>query len=123
MQYLILVYDDESRGEVISASERAAFDQTCLANVQALRESGYLLAALRLQKPSAATTVRVQKSGLSLTEGSYTGTAEQLAAVYIINARDLNEAVRITARMPQECQGLIEIRSMMGIDWMSKSGD
>ncbi len=113
MQYLFLAYADQSQRAMNSTSERAAFDRACLANDDALRESGYLLAAAHLAKDGAAATVQFQNDQLSLTGDLFNETKEQLAALFFINARDLNEAVRIASKMPQARQGPIEVRSLM----------
>jgi hypothetical protein len=117
MQYLFLIYADRSSLQMIPGSEGEVFDRACLDNYKALQENGYLLAAARLPGGSPANTVRVQNGNLSLTDGSFSETTAQLTALFFINARDLNEAVRVAANMPQARRGPIEVRSIEDIIW------
>jgi hypothetical protein len=115
MRYLFLVYTGGSQGKELPAGESAAFDQACRENEAALRASGYLLAAISLQTDST-TRVRVLKSRLSLQDGFINRTSALLAALYFVEARDLNEAVRLASQMPQARRGPIEIRSIAESD-------
>jgi hypothetical protein len=118
-----MAYGDELQRDLLFASVQNtdnAFNQACLANDQALRESGYLLGAVRLQGKSTTATARVQDSVLSFTDGPLRETQEQLVALYFINARDFNEAVRVAAQLPQVQRGPIEVRSMLEFDWPLK---
>ena len=115
MQYLFLAYRDVSQWEILSARERYAFDKACLAIYEALRDSGYLLGTVRLQNYSTATTVRVQNGKLSLTDSPFTETKEQLVGLFFINARDLNEAVRLASKMPQARHGPIQVVPMVEV--------
>jgi hypothetical protein len=117
MRYLFLAYRSGPTPELSSAGEASAFGEACRTSDAALRESGYVLAAVRLQDGRAAATVWVQNGEVSLTEGPSGETAEQLSALYLIDARDLNEAVRIASKMPQAQRGPIEVRSMAEFDW------
>ena len=110
MKYLFLAYGDEEQWAVLSTSERTTFDKAWLTYDLALQESGYLLASAHLQSDNSVTTVRVHKGELSLTDGPISPTKQQLVGFYLINARDLNEAVRLAAKMPQAQRGPIEIR-------------
>jgi hypothetical protein len=110
MKYLLLAYIDGQQWETISASEREALEEACLVNDEALRESGYLLATLGFQKDSVAVTVRVQNGKLSLKEGSITKTKERPVGLLFIQARDLNEAIRVVSKMPQAQRGPVEVR-------------
>lgn len=106
MQYLFLVYAEET------GPGDEAFDRACRANDAVLRESGYLLTAMFLQN-GGATLVRVRNGELSLSDGPAAGTEEQPGALYVINARDLNEAVRVASNMPQARRGSIVVRSLV----------
>lgn len=94
----------------MSVSERDIFDKACFANDEALRESGYLIATAVLQ---SAMTVWSQDGHVSISEGPFTRTNEQLAGLFIINARDLNEAIQVAAKMPQVRRGPIEVLPIM----------
>jgi hypothetical protein len=116
MRYVLLAYRDEQQLDSMSSSERDALGNACLANDEALRQSGRLLAMEGLQGSSTATTVRVQNGKLSLCDGPYAKTNEQLIGIFTITARDLNEAIQVAAKMPQACGGPIEIRPILAFD-------
>ena len=117
MEYLLLVYDRDGQGERMPAEKRIAFDQACQANFEALRESGYLLAAIDLQKHDKATTLRVVNGRLSLEDNSNPWVGERLNALFFISARDFNEAIRLAARMSQAVWGAIEVRALDETFW------
>lgn len=103
MRYLCLVYSEEEKLDTISDSE-------CRELGEDLRRSGYLLAGEALQSVDTATTVRVRNGKLSLLDGPFAETKEQLAGFYLIDARDLNEAIQIAAKIPPARVGSVEIR-------------
>ena len=103
MKYLCLVYSEEGKLEAVSDSE-------CLAFSDDLRSGGHRLAAEALQPVQTATTVRVRNGRLSLTDGPFAETKEQLAGFYLIEARDLNEAIQVAAKIPPARVGSIEVR-------------
>jgi hypothetical protein len=103
VKYLCLVYSEEEKLETISDSE-------CLAFGDDLGEGGHCLAAEALQPVQSATTVRVRNGRLSLTDGPFAETKEQLAGFYLIEARDLNEAIHWAAKIPPARVGSVEVR-------------
>ena len=103
MKYLCLVYLDEKKLEEVPDSE-------CMAFGKGLKESGRHIAAEALQSIDAATTVRVRNGKISMTDGPYAETKEQLAGFYLIEARDLNDAVQVAAKIPPAREGSIEVR-------------
>ena len=113
MKYLFLAYGDEKRLEAMSTSERDAFEDACRANDEMLRQSGHLLAVEGLQSSRTATTVRVRNGKVSTTDGPFAETKEQLGGYYLINAKDLNDAIQVAARIPSVRVGSIEIRPIM----------
>ena len=115
MKYLLLAYEDVQQSGAMTTNERAALGEACLANDEALRKSGHLLAAERLQSSSTATTVRVQNGKLSLADGPLAETKEPLIGLFLINARDLNEAIQVASKMPQARSGPIEVRPVMAL--------
>ena len=103
MKYLCLVYLDENRlGEVR--------DGECKACVDGLLESGHHIAAEALQSVHTATTVRVRNGKVSVTDGPFAETKEQLAGFYLVDAKDLNEAIQLAAKIPPARVGSIEVR-------------
>ncbi len=75
-----------------------------------IRNSGHFLGCNRLLPPSEATTIRVRNGKVSATDGPWVETKEQLGGYYLIEARDLNEAIRIAAKIPGAARGCVEIR-------------
>ena len=110
MNYLLLAYGDKQRWDVMSSPARALFEQACLANYEAMQASGRLLAMACL--PRSATTVQICAGQVVVNEGPFVATSAPIVGVFLIEARDLNEAIRVAAQMPQVQSGSIEIRSM-----------
>ncbi len=108
MKYLCLVYLDERLLETLPDSECVAFDT-------ALRESGHCIASEALQSVQTATTVRVRNGKLAVVDGPFAETKEQLAGFYMIEARDLNEAIQLAAKIPPARVGSIEVRPIRPI--------
>ncbi len=103
MKYLCLVYLDEKRLDDLP-------DSDCLAYDAAIRKSGHCVASEALQSVQTATTVRVRNGKVSVTDGPFAETKEQLAGFYLIEAKDLNEAVQLAARIPPARVGSVEVR-------------
>jgi len=108
MRYLCLVYLDENRLHELP-------DEDCVAYDEAIRTSGHCLASEALQSVQTATTVRVRSGKLSITDGPFAETKEQLTGFYLIEAKDLNEAVQIAAKIPPARVGSIEVRPIRPI--------
>ncbi|HYA19121.1 MAG TPA: YciI family protein [Burkholderiales bacterium] len=113
MKYLCLVYLDEKRQDELP-------DSDCLAYDSAIRESGHCLASEALQSVQTATTVRVRDGKVSITDGPFAETKEQLAGFYLIEARDLNEAIQIASKIPPARVGSIEVRPVRPIREMAQ---
>jgi hypothetical protein len=108
MKYLCLVYLDENRlGELP--------DEDCVAYDTEIRNSGHCLASEALQSVHTAPTVRMRNGRLSVTDGPFAETKEQLAGFYMIEAKDLNEAIQIASRIPPARVGSIEVRPIRPI--------
>jgi hypothetical protein len=103
MKYLCLVYSDEKQLENFPDDECVAYDT-------GLREGGRCLASEALQPVRTATTVRVRNGKVSTTDGPFAETKEQLAGFYLLDAKDLDEALQIAARIPPARVGSIEVR-------------
>lgn len=103
MKYLCLVYAEESA--------LAGFDDAeCVAYDAAVRGSGHCLASEALQPVQTATTVRVREGKVAVTDGPFAETKEALAGFYLLEAQDLDEALRLAARIPPARVGSIEVR-------------
>jgi hypothetical protein len=114
MRYVLLAYGDQQQLDAMSSSEREALGNACRANDQALRNSGHLLAVEGLQSSRSATTVRVHNGKVSVSVGPLAEAKEQLVGIFTIDARDLNEAIQVAAKMPQARAGPIEVRPIVG---------
>src|SRR5262245_17675401 len=108
MKYLCLVYLDENRLDELP-------DKDCVEYDASLRKSGHCIASEALQSVQTATTVRVRNGRLAVTDGPFAETKEQLAGFYRIEARDLNEAIQIAAKIPPARVGSIEVRPIRPI--------
>lgn len=103
MKYVCLVYGEED-------AMRGVDDNLCAAYGQELQERGVYLGGQPLMSVETATTVRVRRGEVTVTDGPFAETKEQLAGFYLIEARDLNEAIRIASGIPPAQVGSIEIR-------------
>ena len=108
MKYLCLVYLDEKRLHELP-------DEDCVAYDTAIRKSGHCIASEALQPVATATTVRVRNGKTSVTDGPFAETKECLAGFYMIEAKDLNEAIQVASRIPPAAVGSIEIRPIRPI--------
>lgn len=110
MKYLCLVICDEKKLEALSESESNALDRESLAYDDELRKSGHFIAAQALQPVSASTSIRVRSGKVSVTDGPYVETNEQLGGFILIEAKDLNEAIQVASKIPSVRLGGIEVR-------------
>ena len=110
MKYACLVYLDEETFEPMSEREEAALVNEALDSDDALRASGNWVYANALDLPSAAVSVRVRNGRLSMTDGPFAETKEHLSGFIVIDARDLNEAIRLAGNIPMARLGTIEVR-------------
>ena len=103
MKYLCLIYLDRDNWSAVA-------DRECAACGNDLKERGVLLAAEPLHPVETATTVRIRNGQLTVTDGPFAETKEQLAGFYLVEARDLNEAIQVASRIPPARTGSIEVR-------------
>ena len=113
MKYMLLVYLDE---QVLSDSEREHCYVESARLTQDLNASGQYLAASPLHPVSTATSVRIRDGKRVVTDGPFAETREQLGGFYLIEARDLDEAMNIAERIPPAKFGTVEIRPVMEIE-------
>ncbi len=109
MKYACLVYLEEPKLRAVADTECA----TCGAG---FRERGILVAAEALQPVRTAKTVRVRKGEVSVTDGPFAETKEQLAGFYLIDAKDLDEALKMAAKIPPAREGSVEVRPVRELD-------
>ena len=110
MRYLCLAYEAEETFNAMSRSEWDALRKETLAYVEALQQSGHLILTNALQSARTAATLRVRNGKLSVTDGPFAETKEQLGGFFLINARDLNEAIQVASKWPSARLGNIEVR-------------
>ncbi|MBN2887693.1 MAG: YciI family protein, partial [Chromatiaceae bacterium] len=110
MKYLCLIYCEEKQLEAMPREALDAVAGECLAYGEALRKNGQLIAGERLQSVNTAATIRFREDKVFIAEGPFTETKEQLGGFYLIEARDLNEAIRIAAKIPPGRLGCVEVR-------------
>ena len=116
MKYLCLVYFDGTVLEKMSEAEKIAFDNESLAYDEELQRSGHFIAAEALESVKSAVTVRMRNGKISTTDGPFTETKEQLGGFILIEARDLNEAIQIAAKIPLARFGGIEVRPIWELE-------
>lgn len=110
MQYMLLVYLDEN---AMDQTEREQCYKESLQLTQDLDSSGHYLAAAPLHPTSTATSIRVRDGKRLVTDGPFAETREQLGGYYLVDAKDLDEAMSIAARIPGARRGTIEIRPVV----------
>jgi hypothetical protein len=110
MKYLCMVFYDEKTLNALSAAELQTLDDESLAYDETLRKRGHLIAAQALESVQAATTVRLRNGKVSITDGPFAETNEQIGGFILIEAQDLSEAIQLAAKMPPIRLGGVEVR-------------
>lgn len=110
MKYLALVYYNEIEMQGKSQAEWDELNRECINCVSKLTEQGHYLDGAPLESTSSATTLRVRNGKVSVTDGPFAETKEQLAGFYMLEAKDLNEALRLAENIPPARYGSVEIR-------------
>jgi hypothetical protein len=110
MKYMCLVYIDENRLNAMPKEEFGPFSAAHVALDEELRRNGQSIVAEALQPVETAVTVRLRNGKLSTTDGPFAETKEQLGGIYLVEARDLNDAIQIAAQIPAVREGCIEVR-------------
>jgi hypothetical protein len=109
MKYLCLVYLSKEKWN-------ACADEVCFEAAKGLQMGGHLLAAEPLHPVETATTLRIRNGQLSMVDGPFAETKEQLAGFYLLEANDLNEAIRLAAKIPPVQHGSVEVRPVRELD-------
>jgi hypothetical protein len=110
MKYLCLIYDEEKNLATRSKGEADAMTGEYFTFTDGIKKSGHYLGGEALQPVQTATTVRVRNGKLSTTDGPFAETREQLGGFYLINARDLNDALQVASKIPSARLGSVEVR-------------
>ncbi len=113
MQYLCLIYDAESGAARMTKEEGQALMGEYFAYTEDIKKSGHYVGGNPLQPTRTASTVRVRQGKISTTDGPFAETKEQLGGYYLIEAKDLNDAIQVAARIPAARTGSIEVRPIM----------
>jgi hypothetical protein len=113
MQYLLMIYRSEAELGKMDAAARKAMTAEYGTFTQSIIQSGHFKAGDGLQPTTTATTVRVRDGKVLTTDGPFAETREQLGGYYLIEAKDLDEAIGIAARIPSARQGTIEVRPLV----------
>lgn len=110
MKYLCLAYEAEETFTAMPHAEWEALRDETLAYVEALQQSGHLIRTNALQSARTAATLRVRNGKLSVTDGPFIETKEQLGGFFLIEATDLDEAIAVASKWPGARFGDIEVR-------------
>lgn len=110
MKYLCLAYEEEQLFHDMPRSDWLALRQETLDYVEALRRSGHLLGTHALRSATTATSIQVRGGRLSVTDGPFVETKEQIGGYFLIEAADLDEAIRIASKWPSARLGTVEVR-------------
>ena len=115
MKYLCLVFFDEKKHNALSEQEHQQLTDEALEYDEFLRKGGHFITANALQPVHAASTVRVRNGKVSVTDGPFAETNEQIGGFILIEAKDLNEAIQLASGIPPIRLGGIEVRPIMEI--------
>lgn len=110
MKYLCLAYEAETVFKTMPGPEWDALREETLSYVETLQRGGQLIDTRPLQSATTAVTLKVRGGQLAVTDGPFAETKEQLGGYFLIEARDLNEAIQIAAKWPGARYGQIEVR-------------
>ena len=113
MKYLCLIYDEEKKLHAMPKGEADAFMGEYFGFTERLKKSGHYLGGNALQPVQTATTIRLRNGKVSTTDGPFAETQEQLGGYYLIEAKDLNDAIQVAAKIPSSRIGSIEVRPIM----------
>ena len=121
MKYLLLCCHDEQAWDSMPKSQCEAVMEETMVYCEALKKSGHLLGAEQLEPIHAAMSVRVRSGKLSVTDGPFAETMEQLGGYFLISARDLNEAIQVASKFPSVRFGTMEVRPVRDLGGSARS--
>jgi hypothetical protein len=110
MQYILLIYENEAETKARNPEESQRITGEYMTFTAAIKQSGNLRAGEPLEPTATATSVRVKGGKTVRTDGPFAETREQLGGFYIVEAKDLDEAVELAARIPSARTGCVEVR-------------
>ncbi len=121
MRYLCAVYVEPKTMEKLSPAEGATLDRDSIAYDEELRSSGHYIASDALQLATTARTLRVRNGKLSIMDGPFAETKEQLGGFILVQAKDMDEAVDLASKIPMAKHGSIEVRPIMQLSAKPRS--
>lgn len=113
MKYLLMIYEEEKVWNALSEAERGTMYSEYYKFTEEIKKEGKYLGGNPLKPTSTATTVRVRNGKQLLTDGPFAETKEQLGGYYLIEATDLDDALKIAGRIPGASLGSIEVRPVL----------
>ena len=116
MQYLLLIYSNESADQAMSEEKRGEVFNRYIAFTQKVKDLGVWLGGEALQPISTATSVRVKNGKMMTTDGPFAETKEQLGGFYLLECKDLDQALQLAAEIPTSEYGTVEVRPIMKFD-------
>lgn len=116
MRYLCLIYEDEEWWEKATEADMQKGMAEYTTFTENIKKNGNYVGGEALQPTKTAKSVRVRNGKISTTDGPYVETKEQLGGYYLINAKDLNDAVQVASRIPGARNGTVEVRPIMEFD-------
>jgi hypothetical protein len=123
MKYALLVYIEEAKFDVMTQRERDGYVNASLDNDVELERSGHLIMAQALKTPPHAVSVRTRNGRVGVTDGPFAETKEHLGGFMLIEARDLNEAIKIAGDLPLARVGTIEVRPFEELTYIDMSAN
>jgi hypothetical protein len=115
MQYLLLIYSNEAQFSALPEAQLGKVFNEYMDFAKGIQSSGHYKGSNRLESTSKATTVRVRDGKRAITDGPFAETKEQLAGYFLVEAKDLDEAIDIAGRIPGAKYGSIEVRPIMPV--------
>jgi hypothetical protein len=123
MKYICLGYIEEGKWEGMSESERNAMMDQCFTYDDELRKNGHFAGGEALQGPQNAVTLRFQNGKVSVTDGPFAETKEQLGGILVLEANDLNHAIQLMSKHPGVRAGPFEIRPAADLTGMIRESE
>jgi|SRR5690242_2229485 len=113
MKYLLLIYDREQDWSKLSEAEQGQMYSEYMKFSQDIKESGNYITGAQLHPVSSATSVRIRGNEQLVTDGPFAETHEQLGGYYLVEAKDIDEAISLASRIPSARFGTIEVRPLV----------
>ena len=123
MKFICLGYIEPNKFETMSEADRNAMVDECVAYDDELRKNGHFAGGDALQGPQTAKTLRWKNGGLSITDGPYAETKEQIGGILVLEARDMNHALELMSKHPGVKAGPFEVRPAADLDEMIRESE